>query len=548
MTQKELRNNMTAVKATLSSQKYKSLKALSVTQGSLLVLGLGQKDESAAPVPSVKTLRDLEPALRTLVSTPGFTGKAESIVAVLHQNSAVTGLPHSHLLGVGVGSPTDCQPQNILSLGGKVAHSLRGHKATEVDIFIDSLYNPAASVSGKDAPKDHAGRPLLTRIPSREDFLEKFALGLLLGLYSFDRYKKKKDDYAPRIRFVSAILDEKKLKDILAKATTLAKGIYLTRDLQTTPGGDMQPAEIARQAQEAGRKSGFKTIVWDEKKLKAEGMNGILTVGQGSEAPPRFIIMEHNAGKKNLPTIVLVGKGVSFDTGGISIKPAAGMEEMKMDMSGAAAVIGAMHVISERKLPVHVVGLVASAENMPSGKAVRPGDIFTAHDGQTVEVINTDAEGRLVLCDALSYAKTFKPDAVIDMATLTGAVIVALGPISTGLMGNNAALIEGFKKASSVTGEKVWELPLYEEYKEDMRSKVADYRNSGNREGGSQKGGTFLNFFVGGAYPWIHLDIAGTADTPKGQGAHCPPDVGTGVPVSSIVEFVSNLKDYFKTK
>jgi leucyl aminopeptidase len=539
---------MTSVKATLSAVKFKSLKALSVPAGSTLVLGLAPKDGgTAAAVSSVKTIRDFEAAFGVLAKTPGVDGKHESVTALLQQNAAATGLAgYDHVIALGVGSPKECHPQNLLSLGGSLGKALRAHKAAQVDVFLDSLYNPPSSLAGKDAPKDHAGRALLTRVPSREDALAKIATGLLLSLYTFDRYKKKKNDYAPKIRFLSAALDDKKMKSVLERVETLARAVYLTRDLQTTPGGDMQPAEIARQAQEAGRKAGFKTTVWDEKKLKEEGMNGILTVGQGSEAPPRFIIMEHNAGKKNLPTIVLVGKGVSFDTGGISIKPAAGMEEMKMDMSGAASVIGAMHAIAELKVPVHVVGLVASAENMPSGSAVRPGDIFAAHDGQTVEVINTDAEGRLVLCDALSYAKTYKPDAVIDMATLTGAVVVALGAVSTGMMGNNASLLEGFKKASSITGEKVWELPLYDEYKEDMRSKVADYRNSGNREGGSQKGGTFLNFFVQDAYPWIHLDIAGTADTPKGQGAHCPPDVGTGVPVASVVEFVSNLKDYFK--
>jgi leucyl aminopeptidase len=224
------------------------------------------------------------------------------------------------------------------------------------------------------------------------------------------------------------------------------------------------------------------------------------------------------------------------------------MEEMKMDMSGSAAVIGALYALAKLKAPVHVVGLVASAENMPSGSAVRPGDIYTAYDGQTVEVINTDAEGRLVLADALAYAKSLNPNCVIDIATLTGAVIVALGYVSSGLMGNNAALIDGFKKASAKAGEKVWELPLYTEYSDDMKSKVADYRNSGERSAGSQKGGAFLNFFVQDSYPWIHLDVAGTADTPKGQGAHCPPDVGTAVPMRSLVEFASRVGEYFKSK
>jgi len=225
------------------------------------------------------------------------------------------------------------------------------------------------------------------------------------------------------------------------------------------------------------------------------------------------------------------------------------MEDMKYDMSGAASVVGAMIALTRMKANIRAIGLIASAENMPSGKAIRPGDIYRAHDGQTVEVINTDAEGRLVLADALSYAKIYNPTCVIDIATLTGAVIIALGVNATGMMGNNAALIDGYRRASDKAGEKTWELPLLEDYKEDMRSKCADYRNAGSlREAGSQKGGTFLNFFVDGAYPWLHLDVAGTADTPRGQGAHCPPDVGTAIPVRGLVEFASNIGEYFKTK
>ena len=345
---------------------------------------------------------------------------------------------------------------------------------------------------------------------------------------------------------ISSQIDGAKAAKIIERAQTLAQAVFTTRDLQTTPGGDLQPAALARRAQEVGKKHGFKVTVWDETKLKQEGMNGILAVGQGSEAPPRFIIMEHISDKKSAPTIVLVGKGVTFDTGGISIKPAAGMEDMKMDMSGAAAVIGAMQALSDLNAPFRVVGLVAAAENMPSGNATRPGDIYTAHDGQTVEVINTDAEGRLVLADALSYAKSLNPHCVIDIATLTGAVVVGLGHAASGIMGNNHELIDGYKKASEKAGEKVWELPLYEDYKDDMRSKTADYRNSGSRDAGSQKGGTFLNFFVNGAYPWIHLDVAGTAMSAKGQGSHCPHDVGTAVPMRGLVEFVMNASQYFR--
>ena len=532
----------------LSYLKIKNLASSGATPDTALVLGLAKDGEKAAPLKAIKGLKECESVFRVLSSQPEvFSGKSGSHLTLFH-NSILSG--YAHVTALGVGTTQDFTPQEILTWGAKIGQEIRHLKIKSADVFVDSLYNAPSSLSGADAPKDYAGRPLLTEVPSREEFLEKLATGVLLGLYSFDRYKTskaKKEKLIPNLRFVSTFLDGRKAAGILETAQALADAAYLVRDLQTTPGGDMTPPEIARRAQQAGRDSGVSVTVWDEKKLKSEGMNGILTVGQGSDAPPRFIIMEHNPGKKNLPTIVFVGKGVSFDSGGICIKPAAGMEEMKMDMSGSASVIGAMYALGKMKVPVHAVGLIASAENMINGSAVRPGDIYAAHDGQTIEVINTDAEGRLVLADALSYAKTLKPDCVIDIATLTGAVVIALGHVSSGLMGNNAALIDGFKKVAAKTGERVWELPLYPEYGEDMRSKVADYRNVGHDRGaGSQKGGAFLNFFVNDAYPWIHLDVAGTADTPKGQGAHCPADVGTAVPMRSLVEFAVNFKDYFK--
>ncbi len=545
MTQKELRYNMTPLKARLTTAKLKTLAQLASTSDRTLFVGFASKEGKAVPVAALKGNKDLTAALA--LASAGFEGKSESSFSTLHAKAASQGqLDYDRVMGVGVGGTEDCHPQAILALGGKIARLVKEGKATKADLVIDSFFNAPGSVSGKDAPKDFAGRPLLDQALTKEDIAEKLLLGVLLGLYDFNQYKSKKTSFEPEIRVVSTLLDERKLKSVVEKATALATAAYFTRDLQTIPGNDLPPAELARKSQEAGRKHGFKVTVWDEKKLQSEGMNGILTVGKGSDEPPRLIVMEHNAAKKGVPTLVLIGKGVTFDTGGICIKPAAGMEEMKMDMSGAAAVIGAMCAIADLEVAIRVVGIVAAAENMPSGNAVRPGDIYTAFDGQTVEVINTDAEGRLVLADALSYAKSFNPDAVVDVATLTGACIVALGHVSSGLMGNNAQLLDAVKRASSRAGEKVWELPLYAEYKEDMRSKVADYRNSGDRTGGSQKGATFLNFFVDGAYPWAHLDVAGTADTPKGQGAHCPPDVGTAVPMRSLVELAENFRQLFK--
>ncbi len=546
---------MTPLKLTFEFLKVKNFKNVNITDGRPLVLGMASGEQACEPVKSIKANKELDALFASLKGHKGFAGKVGQTLSLYSQSHTFQGIAaYGHLLSLGVGESKHLHSQSALQWGGKLSKLIRDSKANHVDVFVDSFYQPAVSANSKDAAKDFAGRPLASGIPSFEDFVEKLALGIVLGAYEFTKYKSKKKDAkkedekkVPVVRLLSTTLDDRKVSKIIERVGILAESVYLTRDLQNTPAGDMVPADIARAAQDAGKKSGFHVEVWDEKKIKAEGMGGIIAVGQGSDSPPRFIIMEVNASKKNVPTVVLIGKGVSFDTGGICIKPAAGMEEMKMDMSGAASVIGAMNAIAKLKVPYRVVGLVPSAENMINGSATRPGDVYTAHDGQTVEVINTDAEGRLVLADALSYAKKYNPTCVIDMATLTGAVVIALGAQATGMMGNDAELLKGFALASAKSGERVWELPLYPEYGEELKSKVADYRNVGNsREAGSQKGGQFLNFFVEQAYPWIHLDIAATADTPSGQGDHCPPHSGTGVPVRSVVEFVSNFDTYFK--
>ena len=237
-------------------------------------------------------------------------------------------------------------------------------------------------------------------------------------------------------------------------------------------------------------------------------MGGVLGVSQGSTHPPRFLILEYGPPAKR--PIVLVGKGVTFDSGGISIKPSAGMAEMKMDMSGAAAVIGTFEAVAQLKLPVHIIGLIPAVENLPSGSSIRPGDVLRHYNGMTSEVDNTDAEGRLILADALAYADTFKPQAVIDLATLTGAVVVALGHHATGMMGNDRGLMKKLETAGAATYERVWELPLFDEYEKQIKSDIADVKNTGGRWAGAITGGLFLKKFIG-KYPWVHLDIAGTA-------------------------------------
>jgi leucyl aminopeptidase len=297
---------------------------------------------------------------------------------------------------------------------------------------------------------------------------------------------------------------------------------------------------MAHQAMELGQRAGLKVKVWEKQQLIEEGFGGILAVGGGSANDPRFIVMEygeaagdHAEGK---PTICLVGKGLTFDSGGLSLKPADAMETMKSDMGGAAAVFGALQAVAELKLPLHVVGLVSSAENMPSATAYRPGDVIKTLSGKTVEVLNTDAEGRIILADALFYAQRYNPAAIIELSTLTGAVIIALGAHATGMMGTDQALMDKITQAGEASGERVWPLPLWDEYHDMIKSEIADIKNIGGRAAGSITAGAFLAAFVGD-YPFVHLDIAGTAwvDRPaKPYETHG----GTGVGVRLLAEYL----------
>jgi leucyl aminopeptidase len=315
--------------------------------------------------------------------------------------------------------------------------------------------------------------------------------------------------------------------------------VYLARDLENAPGNEIYPETLAATAQQSVKKYGYRCEVWDKKKIETMGFGGLLAVNSGSTRPPRFIILEYNAGRKDLETVVLVGKGITFDSGGISIKPASGMAEMKMDMSGAAAVIGTLEASARLKLPVHLVGLIPTTENMPSGSSMRPGDIITHYGGKTSEVDNTDAEGRLILADALAYAEKFKPSAVIDLATLTGAVVVALGHHATGMFGNDDELMARLKEAGDKSFERVWQMPLFDEYEKQIKSDIADVKNVGGRWAGAITAAWFLKKFIGD-YKWVHLDIAGTAIledelpySPKG---------GSGVGVRLLTEMLKNWK------
>jgi leucyl aminopeptidase len=331
-------------------------------------------------------------------------------------------------------------------------------------------------------------------------------------LYKYNKYFTGENKKQTTLTSIALISDHPALAKEIAKGVelgnVLADATCIARDLANAPPNEIYPETLASHAKALGRKARIAVTVFDDKTIGRLKMGGVLAVAKGSDRPARFIIMEHNKSKK-LPTIVLVGKGVTFDAGGISIKPAAGMSEMKMDMHGAATVIAVMQACARLKIPLHVVGLVPSVENLLGGKAMKPGDIITHHNGKTSEVDNTDAEGRLILADALSFASRYKPELVIDIATLTGHVVVGLGTHATGMMGNDQAAMDRLREAGERTYERVWQLPMFEEYEKLNKSEVADVKNSGGRPAGAITAGFFLKQFIGD-YKWIHLDIAGT--------------------------------------
>jgi leucyl aminopeptidase len=373
------------------------------------------------------------------------------------------------------------------------------------------------------------------------DSIKAFAEGSALALYRFDKYMTDKKDDEVNVDSIIVSSSDSKMGRIgaqaIAEAQIVSEATGTARNLANAPGNEIYPETLADAAVQLGKRWGFHVTVLQEKQIANLGMGGVIGVCQGSTRPPRFIIMEH--GPKSKPPLVLVGKGVTFDTGGISIKPATNMAEMKMDMSGAAAVIGAMEAVARLRLPAHVVGLVPAVENMPGGSAIRPGDVIRHFNRKTSEVDNTDAEGRLILADALGYAERYKPSAVIDLATLTGACVVALGHVVTGMMGNDESLMTKLKTAGETTYERVWELPLFDEYERLIKSDVADVKNTGGRWAGAITAGWFLKKFIG-KYKWAHLDIAGTAMLEE-NGDYVQKGA-SGVGVRLLTEFLKHWK------
>ena len=353
-------------------------------------------------------------------------------------------------------------------------------------------------------------------------------------LYRFEAMKSRKEPAQPALKALTLAVSDKgdvrKGQKGLDQGEAIAAGMALTKDLGNLPPNVCTPSYLADQARELAKRYKMKVQVLDRADMEKLGMGSLLSVAQGSRQPPKFIVIEHRGGKNAKP-VVLVGKGVTFDTGGISIKPAAEMDEMKYDMSGAGSVLGTMKAVGELDLPVNVVGLIPTTENMPGGRATRPGDIVKSLSGQTVEILNTDAEGRLILCDALTYAERYEPSAVIDIATLTGACVIALGHVATGLFSNDDALANELLAAADAAHDRAWRMPLWDDYQDQLKSNFADFANIGGRPAGAVTAACFLARFTR-KYKWAHLDIAGVAwRSGKEKGA-------TARPVPMLVQFL----------
>ena len=396
-----------------------------------------------------------------------------------------------------------------------------------------------AAVKTLDETGAFDGSIYLTEVPVRKRDVawrvRQAALTAIDTVYRFDVMKSKKDEVRRPVRKLTLMVERRNelapAEEALREGESIGQGIALAKDLGNLPGNVCTPTYLAGRAREMAQTVGLKCEILERSDCEALKMGSFLSVANGSRQPPKFIILEHRGGKEGDKPVVLVGKGITFDTGGISLKAGEGMDEMKFDMCGAAAVIGAMQAAATLKLPLNLVALVPSTENMPGGAATKPGDIVTSMSGQTIEVLNTDAEGRLILCDALTYAERFDPACVVDVATLTGACVVALGHVATGLYSNNDSLARELLAAGDDAHDRAWHMPLWDDYQEQLKSNFADMANIGGRPAGSVTAACFLSRFAK-KFDWAHLDIAGTAwksGAAKGS---------TGRPVSMLTHFL----------
>ena len=449
--------------------------------------------------------------LHQLAKKSGFKGEAGSTL-VFHN---LPGIKALRVMLVGVGKKKEINAKTTREVIEAVVKRLQQENCTNAIITL-----PLEETSAE----------------THYSLLRETALYAENAVYRFDACKSKpsKQKLVGKITLITAGIDDQLAKKAVAHGKAIADGMKLARDLSNLPGNVCTPSYLATKAQKLAKKqTKFSCKILDEKEMQKLKMDSLLSVSRGSRQPAKLIIMEHKGGKKDQQPVVLVGKGLTFDAGGISLKPPGKMDEMKYDMCGSASVFGALQACADLKLPLNVVGIIPSSENMPDGDANKPGDIVTSMAGLTIEVLNTDAEGRLILCDALTYAERYNPAVVIDIATLTGACIVALGHHTSGLMANNQKLADELIEAGNQADDKAWQLPLGDEYQKQLKSNFADIANIGGPAAGSITAGCFLSRFTE-EYTWAHLDIAGTAwQSGHNKGA-------TGRPVPLLVNYLLN--------
>lgn len=460
--------------------------------------------------------RALDGAISRLIEDGEVQGKHGELTLI----HTLGRLSSPRVLVVGLGKPEEFTLDRVRDLAANSARYLR---RLRVDSFATITHG--AGVAGLEP----------------EACAQAIAEGIVLGLYAFQRHKKPDEDQrevqeAVLVEFDAARVDG--FRRVVEKGRILAEAANFARDLANEPANHMTPAALAEQAAAVAGEFGLECQVLEREEVQELGMGAFLGVAQGSRQPPKLIVLHYRGAGPEKAALGLVGKGITFDSGGISIKPTAGMHEMKGDMSGGAAVIAAMRAIGQLKPPVNVTGIVPATENMPGGNATKPGDVLRAMSGKTIEVINTDAEGRLILADALCYARKLGLSPIIDVATLTGAISVALGSVAMGCMTNDQALCDRVLAAGRAAGEKVWQLPLYDEYKEQIKSEVADIKNTGGREAGAITAAYFLKEFVEDT-PWVHLDMAGVDFFEKEKGVLVKG--ASGIPVRTLVNLVLGM-------
>ena len=467
-------------------------------------------------------------AIRKLIQAGEVTGKWGE-QTLLHTSGVLLA---DRVLVVGLGKAEDFTLDRVRQVSAEASKHLRKIAARRIGTIVHGAGTHVGA---------HAGAQTGTGGLNAAQAAQALAEGAMLGLYRFTRYKKNDED-AREIEVLTILeRDHEKVRAMsqaVRRGRLLAEATNSARDLVNEPGNALTPTELARRAKQIARRGRIRCQVLGPAELRRLGARALLGVSRGSQEPPCLIVLEYRRGRRGGPHLGLVGKGITFDSGGISIKPAENMEAMKGDMAGAAAVIAATAAIAGLQLPIHVTAVVPATENLPSGTALKPGDILRAMSGKTIEVINTDAEGRLVLADALHYARSRKATHLVDVATLTGACVVALGTVNSGAFTNNQLFLDKVVASGKAAGEKIWPLPMDPEYDELIKSDVAEIKNTGGRKGGAITGAKFLQHFVGDT-PWVHLDIAGTSESDKDKGYQ--PKGATGVMVRTLANLAVEL-------